>query len=111
MVMPSTNPTVNSPANSSAANPPVDPEVLAACRRKLSSFDEAMQSLQIKGEADQGPLTLNLVQASQRELTKSNCLLDDSNHGFNRTFSQSIDRLTFISFKSGSPAVCVEHIF
>ena len=42
-----------------------------------------MQSLQVEGEADQRPLTLNIVQTSQRELTKANRLLDDSNHRFN----------------------------
>lgn len=55
-----------------------------------------MQSLQVEGEANQSPLPLNLAQPAQGELTKANCLLDDANHGFNRTFSQPIERVTVI---------------
>jgi len=79
------------------------PEALAACRRNLHNPDEAMQSLQVKGKADQRPLTFNVFQASQRELTKANRLLDDANYWLNRTFSQAIERLAFISFKLIEP--------
>jgi transposase-like protein len=56
MVMPSTNPTVNSPANSSAANPPVDPEVLEKPERRQFTAEYKLKILQETDSCEPGQI-------------------------------------------------------
>jgi hypothetical protein len=56
MVMPSTNPTVNSPATSSAANPPVDPEVLKKPERRQFTAEYKLKILQETDSCEPGQI-------------------------------------------------------
>src|SRR5947208_13079146 len=52
-----------------------------------------MQPLQIETHTDTTPLARSGLLAAQRELAKSHYLFDDTNHRFDCTFAQPVDRL------------------
>ena len=52
-----------------------------------------MQPLQIERHTDQTPPARGGLLAAQRELAKSHYLFDDTNHRFDCTFAQPVDRL------------------
>src|SRR6266566_3249424 len=61
-------------------------------RQAQLSYGQAMQALQIVGQADQTPFPRHLPQPAQRELAEAHGLFDDADHRFHRAFAQAIDR-------------------
>src|SRR3990172_2391602 len=55
---------------------------------------QGMQAFEIEGQTHQTPFSGSGPQAAQRELTESQDLLDDPDHGFNGALAQTIDGLT-----------------
>ena len=54
---------------------------------------QGMQPFQVVSQTNQGPLASGSEQAAQRKLAKAQHFLDDANHGFDRRFTQAIERI------------------
>jgi hypothetical protein len=50
-----------------------------------------MQTLQVKGQADEGPFMADGIKTTQGKLAKAECSLDDADDRFNGSFAQAIN--------------------
>jgi hypothetical protein len=72
----------------------------------LSSKLQGMQSFQIVGQTNQGPLATSSEQATQGKLTEAQRFLDDANDRLNRRFAQAVD-----AFADGGPQLVGHEFF
>src|SRR3972149_6967024 len=64
-----------------------------------SARQQDMQTFQIEGQAHQTPFPGGGGQTAQGELAKAQDFLEDADHGFHRTFPQTVDGLADVRLK------------